>query len=158
MLTVYCLTIAPTPSLNRVKNTLTSTSKGHSPLSGVRLPPSNTASPSSRTPTINSTTSTTASPNQRGKQRASSASPPPYTNPVLDLQEESFKNEVSQTSLGSNGVKVLGASSLPIGVRLDSLAEFGIPEMVLGHCSPAVEVSVFFLRRFDISMKVYNAY
>lgn len=131
-----------------MKNTLTSTSKGHSPLSGVRLPPSNTASPSSRTPTINSTISNTSSPNQRGKQRASSASPPPYTNTVSDPQESS-KNESNQSSLSSNGVRVLGASSLPIGVRLDSLAEFGIPEMVLGPCSPSVEVSLLF--RFTFS-------
>lgn len=98
------------PSLNRVKGTTTS----HSPLSGIKP----LHSPSTQRAPL-------PSPTKEGKRRESSASPPPYA--------------ASPAPGSTNG----SGSATPVpssGVRLDSLAEFGVPRMTTGPCNPSVQV------------------
>lgn len=43
------------------------------------------------------------------------------------------------------------SSSRPVGVSLNSLAEFGIPAMATGPCNPSVEVSLKYLPNLPTS-------
>ncbi|ORY92396.1 HCNGP-like protein-domain-containing protein [Leucosporidium creatinivorum] len=115
------------PSITRIKGT---GSRAPSPLSGVKLP-SSTSSPR---PLPGSPTK-----QAKGKQRELSASPPSMARgaPTEDRSSESTIGGGSRTGAGGEqgGVGVLG-------VRMDSLAEFGVPPMVAGPCSPSLEAKI----------------
>ncbi|GAA6002311.1 hypothetical protein JCM10207_001058 [Rhodosporidiobolus poonsookiae] len=111
---------AVTAPLARIKGAAT-TSRGQTPLAGVRLPPS--ASTSTRPP---------PSPASLGKRRESSTSPPPYERTRREEPE-------GDRSPGPSRLQQAGA---PSGVRLDALSEFGLPPAPTGPCKPSVEVKL----------------
>ncbi|GAA5910725.1 hypothetical protein JCM6882_002062 [Rhodosporidiobolus microsporus] len=95
-----------------------SSSRAQSPLVGVKLAspaPSSASAPSAV---------------QLGKRRESSTSPPPYARVSPTQQEE-------EQAGPSNG-----GSATPGGVRVDALAEFGIPPLPTGPCKPSVEAKL----------------
>lgn len=120
-------TVSESPSINRLKGSAppSTSSRNHSPLSGVKLPAS---------PSLSRGTTPATSTVKEGKRREASASPPPYAAATPSGNEGESKNGNSHN--GNEG----GDSATVPGVQLDSLAEFGIPPMVTGPCNPSVEV------------------
>ncbi|GAA5824272.1 hypothetical protein JCM11251_001590 [Rhodosporidiobolus azoricus] len=110
------------PSVSRIKGLASSasSSRAQSPLSGVKL-----AAPAALAPSAA----------KLGKRRESSSSPPRY--------ERSAPPPQAGEDEGEDGVGPSnGGSAAPRGVRLDALAEFGIPPLPTGPCKSSVEAKL----------------
>ncbi|GAA6027247.1 hypothetical protein JCM8097_002522 [Rhodosporidiobolus ruineniae] len=114
---------ALTAAVQRVKGT--TSSRGPSPLSGVKLA-STSASPAP------------PSSNKLGKRRESSASPPRFQQtqrPASPYQRDEDERN------GEQGITIRGRASSS-RVQLDALCEFGIPPVPTGPCKPSVEAKL----------------
>ncbi|GEM07275.1 SAP30-binding protein, transcriptional regulator protein HCNGP [Rhodotorula toruloides] len=111
---------AAPPALNRIKG---AASRSQSPLVGVRLPTSTANSPRPSSVAL-------------GKRRESSTSPPRFERAGQDGRGEAGRRQASIESGSQDG-------SRPVpSVRLDTLAEFGIPPVPTGTCKPSVEAKL----------------
>ncbi|PRQ69800.1 HCNGP-like protein-domain containing protein [Rhodotorula toruloides] len=111
---------AAPPALNRIKG---AASRSQSPLVGVRLPTSTTNSPRPSSIAL-------------GKRRESSTSPPRFEREGQDGRGDAGRRQAS-TEYGSED----GSRPAP-SVKLDTLAEFGIPPVPTGPCKPSVEAKL----------------
>ncbi|BGP39971.1 hypothetical protein JCM10449v2_003929 [Rhodotorula kratochvilovae] len=115
------------PVLNRIKG---AASRGASPLSGVTLPTSTFNSPR-------------PSPAALGKRRGSSSPPPAARAAPQSTADRHAQDTATPERAGGAGGEAPGPAGPPLpDVRLDTLAEFGIPPVPTGPCKPSVEAKL----------------
>ena len=142
---------ATPPALTRIKG---AASRGASPLSGVTLPTSSTSSPYG-TPTSSS-------------KRRGSSSPPavdraaPQSTADRNAQRQRADDERAQDGApakerdeqGQRDQTEVERVVAPPDVKLDTLAEFGIPPVPTGPCKPSVQVRSLLLSPLHLALSL----
>ncbi|GAA5842668.1 hypothetical protein JCM9279_003655 [Rhodotorula babjevae] len=131
---------APTPpALTRIKG---AASRGASPLSGVTLPTSSTSSPY-------------GTPNASSKRRGSSSPPAVDRAAPQSTADRNAQRQRADADREQDGVAAVEREeraqrdqaeaervAAPPDVKLDTLAEFGIPPVPTGPCKPSVQAKL----------------